>query len=400
MLRKTLKRSGVVSVVAGLLLTLLPMPRALALSTAPDQTWRTNGRVLALAQLGDTIYFGGRFTKVISPTGKRHDALNLAAFEMSTGAWIPTFRPSVTGSASMTQPAEVKTLGVSTDGMWLYVGGKFDTINGQPATNLAAVDTASGETVDPGFVPVVRPVVHTILVGSDRIYFGGQFTWVKNRRRSNLAALLPDGTLDPSWQPSADGVVRTLELAADGNTIFVGGEFENMNGQSRSSVARVTTDTGALDSWAVPSGVIVDQIAWDLLATPTRLYGGFGTGPNYAAAFRLDLGPVGAQVWRKGYVGNIQALSLHPDGSRLFVAGHHGTGRLQQQQCGTNLRGLMMVNPATGDTDCSWIPQLEPWGNNYIGAWALLGTDTQLWVGGKFTSISGVLQGAIARYTL
>jgi hypothetical protein len=399
MIRQTLKRSGVATAAAGVLLTLLPMPDALALTTAPDRTWRTNGRILALAQLGDTIYLGGRFTKVISPTGQRHDVANLVAFDMPTGAWIPTFAPSVTNS-TLTNKPEVRALGISNDDGWLYVGGRFDTINDRSATNLAAIDTATGQNVDPGFLPVVRPVVHAILVGSDRIYLGGNFKWVRGRRRSYLGAMLPDGSLDPRWQPSADNVVRTLEFAADGNTIFVGGGFEQINGQSRASVARVTTDTGALDAWAVPSGVIVDQIAWDLLATPTRLYGGFGTGPNYAAAFRLDLGPVGTQVWKKSYVGNVQALSLSPSGTRLFVGGHFGTGRLQQQQCGTYLRGLIMVDPANGNTDCSWIPQLEPWGNNYIGVWALLGTSTRLWVGGQFTTISGVRQGAIARYTL
>ncbi|MET0800973.1 MAG: hypothetical protein ABWZ53_07385, partial [Actinomycetota bacterium] len=99
--------------------------------------------------------------------------------------------------------------------------------------------------------------------------------------------------------------------------------------------------------------------------------------------------------------GNVQGLAFNADGSRLFVAGHFGTARLQQTVCGSvNLRGLMMVDPNTGFTDCSWIPQLVPFGDNFVGAWPLLSTPTQLWVGGFFTSISGEPQQGVARFTL
>jgi hypothetical protein len=79
-------------------------------------------------------------------------------------------------------------------------------------------------------------------------------------------------------------------------------------------------------------------------------------------------------------VGNVQGLALSATGSRLYLAGHFGTARLQQQACGRNLRGLLMVDPVNGVIDCSWIPQVEPWGSNYTGVWSMLRTGTHLWV--------------------
>jgi hypothetical protein len=180
-----------------------------------------------------------------------------------------------------------------------------------------------------------------------------------------------------------------------------------MDGSTRMAVARVTSDTGALDPWTIPAGTIdTGNQAWDLLVTPTRLFGGFGNGPNYVSAFQLDNGNTGSQTWKFNTVGNVQGLALHPNGTQMFVAGHFGTGALQQTVCGNqSLHGLMLVHtadiaPPTGRIDCSWLPQISPFGSNFHGAWPLLMTGTQLWAGVKSTTISGVKQSGFARWTL
>ena len=138
-----------------------------------------------------------------------------------------------------------------------------------------------------------------------------------------------------SWTASADDAVRSLALAPDGTTIFVGGSFTTINGVSRVSVARLDLDTGALSNWTIPAGTIVaPQVAWTLLPIGNRLYGGFGRGPNYSAAFRLDNGDVGSQVWRFNTVGNDESMAMSNDGTRLFVGGHIGTAVLTQTVCG------------------------------------------------------------------
>jgi Domain of unknown function (DUF5122) beta-propeller len=316
---------------------------------------------------------------------------------------LSTWSASITNTNSAAKP-KVEELAVSENGDWLYVAGNFDTVNDQLAKNFAAVDTATGTVVDANFLPRINKTVRTILVGEGRVYIGGLFTTVDGESRNHLAAFLPDGTLEADWAPSTthsdpnhSAAVHTLEWAVDGGTIFVGGGFNRVDGQIRTSVARVTPDTGQLQIWQIPPTQVGTNVAWDLLATPTVLYGGFGDGPNWAGAYSMA---TGSQVWRNNYVGNVQGLALSPTGNRLFLAGHMGTAHLQQTVCGRNIRGLLMVDPANGATDCSWIPQVEPYGNNFTGPWMLLRTGGHLWVVGKFTHISGVRQGAFARFTL
>ena len=400
-------RSSLVAVAAVGVLVATAQP-ALALTSTPDPIWRTKNtdRGFALAQVGSTVFLGGKLTKVYDASGVFvRNASGVIAIDAATGA-VTSFDPQI---AKATGVPEVRALAVSADGSVLYIGGKFDTVGGQPHKNFAAVDTTTGTVLSSVSLTVSSPV-KAILVGDDRIYFGGDFKRVNGKPRSYLAAMLPDGSLDPDWRPAAgdggSGVgvsIHSLEYAIDHATIFVGGLFRTMNSETRMAVARVTPDTGALDPWAIPSGVIdTGNQNWDLVATATRLFGGFGNGPNYALAVRLDNGNTGSQVWKFNTVGNVQGLALRPGGSQIFAAGHFGTGSLQQTVCGNqNLRGLMLLSTATGSLDCTWLPQIVPFGNNFHGAWPLLiANGTQLWAGTKSTTISGVVASGFARFTL
>lgn len=393
-------RSFTVLAVAGAMLTALATP-AIALQVAPDPLdWVTNGKTYALARSGDTIFVGGKFSRLRGPGGTTLTVANIVAIDAANAAPVTSFAATVQNTLTTAVP-QVRALAVSADGSTLYIGGKFDTVDGQLRKNFAAVSTADGSLLSTA--SDFSNAVNAITVGPSKIYVGGEFKRVDGKPRTRLAALLLDGTLDDEWLPTADNAVRSLELATDGTALFVGGKFLNVNGTARTSVAKVSLDTGALDPWSIPAGVIDSgNPAWDLLATPTRLYGGFGNGPNYLAAFRLDNGSIGSQVWRDNFVGNVETLYLTPNGSRLFFGGHMGTGQLQQRVCGNtvNIRGLGSVNPATGQLFCDWIPQIEPFGSNFTGAWAMIGDGSQLWVAGFFTTISGVRAQGFARWTL
>jgi hypothetical protein len=331
-------------------------------------------------------------------------ANNLAAIDMTTGEGIPSFTPAV---ASGTTTAFVRALAVSSDGSSLYVGGAFDSLGGQSGlANIGRIDLTTGQT-DATFDPQVAAgiqstIVYGILLSPTRVYFGGDFMSVDGKAKKRLAAVDLTGALDPNWKASAGSKVRTLEFAPDGNTIFVAGRFTVVDNVERHAIARVSTTTGALDPWAIPNGVIeVPQQAFSLQITPTRVYAGLGAHPNYAAAFALDNGNVGTRVWRYDTVGNVQAVQLNAAGTELFIGGHFGTGQLQQKVCGNvYLHGLAELVAATGTIDCTWIPQLAPFGSNFQGTWKFVMTDTDLWVGGGFTSVNGLTHKNLARFAL
>jgi hypothetical protein len=240
-----------------------------------------------------------------------------------------------------------------------------------------------------------------IKVGPSMIYVGGAFTKVDGEIRNRLAALSLTGDLTP-WTASANNGVRSMAFAPDGTTMFVGGSFSTINAISRVSVARLDMSTGALSNWTIPAGTIVaPQVGWALLPVGNRLYGGFGRGPNYVAAFRLDNGDVGSQVWRFNTVGNDESLAMSNDGTRLFVGGHFGTAVLTQTVCfNQQLHGLMSLNPATGQLYCDWLPAITPQGSNYTGAWAMVSTGTWLYASGLIDAINGVPHTNLVRFPL
>ena len=161
----------------------LVMPaQAFALSTVPDSTWQVDGKTYAMTTNGTTLFVGGKFNRLLAPapTVGKFQAKNIAAVDMATGAPVTTWHVSVTGT---TVSPMVESLKLSPDGSTLYIGGFFDAVNGVPRSNLAAVDVATGAVVD-SFAPNVSNKVHVILMGSDRLYFGGSFQKVDGQTRN------------------------------------------------------------------------------------------------------------------------------------------------------------------------------------------------------------------------
>lgn len=430
---------------------------AYALSSAPDRTWGTNGKTYALAQWGNTVFVGGSFKKAIDPNGAKTVVANLAAFDITTGAYIPTFAPTVEFTLVADQP-EVDALAVSTDGSTLYIGGKFDTVDGQPRQNFAAVDTTTG-ALNPNVTVAPNQKVQVILATSSLVYLGGSFDKIDDIVRQHLAAIsATTGALSTSWVPTSaagtdpcpsllpagtscgptsnggSGNIHSMALAPDGNSLFLGGNFFYINGVPRNALARVSTVDGSLLTWRVKWATIPSEstsnpyqgpnVVWAILPTATAVFIGYGRTPNGFERFTMSTsassgecaaGGCATQQWTRGTPGNAESLALSPDGTRLFVGGHFGTNTLDYHitQCagGPWAHGLVSADPVTGALFCDWFPQILPFGGqsapgsgvnspNAIGAFAMQMTSNALFVAGYFTSISGVPQSGLARFTL
>ena len=388
--------------------------QAVNMRQTPDPgVWMTTGVVYAsaLSEDGKTLYIGGKFSQVREkPTGQGGKTLavnNLAAIDVSTGAAIATWKPAVAGDSAVAPV--VRSLAVKNG--QVYVGGKFTSVAGQPRTNIASVDGATG-AVKPMNARVGdgSSTVFAITPSGQNLLVGGKFLSVNGTSRQNLALVnATTGALDANWKTRANGTVHDIKPASDGGTtVFVGGGFTTVKGsngvtEARQSIARVDLASGNVDPWAIPAGVIdTPMIAWDMIVTGGRLHVAFGEKPNYAASFRLDNGNEGTQVWRFGFVGNPQALAMSPDNSKLIIGGHFGINPLDQQVCGDKyLKGIVAVNPANGAIDCTWVPTLDQKTRpSYNGAWTMQTIGDYTWVGGGFIGVSGVAQSNLARFTL
>ena len=72
------------------------------INPTPDNTSWTNGLVYSMVRSGDYVYVGGKFTRVVAPSGESFGATNLARFDAATGAGDKGWTPKVTG-ADMTK---------------------------------------------------------------------------------------------------------------------------------------------------------------------------------------------------------------------------------------------------------------------------------------------------------
>jgi len=97
--------------------------------------------------------------------------------------------------------------------------GDFTTVGGQARNNLAALDVITGKTVDwnpnatdapAGF----KSLVNTLMLLDNTIYAGGFFQSIGGQPRTNLAALDASTGRASQWNPNPDGAVFTLAASS------------------------------------------------------------------------------------------------------------------------------------------------------------------------------------------
>ncbi|HEX8094458.1 fibrinogen-like YCDxxxxGGGW domain-containing protein [Jatrophihabitans sp.] len=235
-------------------------------TTSPNTPWGVTGilgakselnmEVETFAQIGNIMYVGGGFQYVqkgATPAAADKIAQPwLAGFDVNTGQWLSSFRPSVN--------AMVWDLQATPDGK-LVVGGEFTSVNGVVGMNgLAELDPVTGATVA-GWSASVDYVttdtspaqVKAIDYQDGYLYIGGRFnrvtggTPVKGPVTVGRAARLrvSDGQPDGAWKPNFDGSIVELDASAQGDRVYFSGYFDNVNGVSSPKVGVVSTATGA-----------------------------------------------------------------------------------------------------------------------------------------------------------
>jgi beta-propeller uncharacterized protein DUF5122 len=304
-------------------------------------------------------------------------AANAAALS-STSRWVPN--------------GPVRSVALDSSGR-AYLGGAFSEVKLATGTGMVAgFDGAP----DPAVPEVDGGEVEAVAAdGSGGWFIGGDFSSVGGVKRSRLAHIRADGTLDPTWNPGADGDVLELEVA--GAEVYVGGSFSTVGGEARSYIARLSsTGTGAADPIWDPSasgggggggtaGVIT------IIASGSDVYVG-GDFAEIGGQPIADLAKVSATgtgavdpSWTPSPTGGLTApddlvSDLALSGSGLFVAGFFG-------QIGGQPRTAVAKISAggTGAADPVWNPNPT----EGLGAIALALSGSDLYVGGQFGTIGG-----------
>ncbi|GAA3200704.1 fibrinogen-like YCDxxxxGGGW domain-containing protein [Actinocorallia longicatena] len=230
-----------------------------------------NIEVQGLAVLGNVLYVGGKFQYVqkgATPgAGEKVEQPYLAAFDVTTGDWIPSFRPVLNGQVWDVQAAGDK----------IVIGGEFTSVNGEAGTTgLAAVDPVTGAPVPTWHAPVTLSdgspaLVRAIDLEGNWLYVGGNFTRISGgdpignqitlsrTARVSVATGAPDG----AWKPQFNGSV--IELDATPTRVYYGGYFTQFAGAPARKLAVITTSTppaqvaGLNDQSWLPSTSNVDK---------------------------------------------------------------------------------------------------------------------------------------------
>jgi fibronectin type 3 domain-containing protein len=369
-----------------------------AQATIPDAPARTWGvgpatttaasvgkpRVLTILPIGDRVVVGGTFDTVIDPAGNQYPARNIAVFSASTGAADLKFA----GAANNTVTS------LATDGAGtVFVGGTFGTMNGAIRNGLAALDLATG-ALKPWAATIVAPgQVDALVYAGGALYAGGNFSAISagsGRSRAFLAKMNGQtGAVDTAWSAAPNGRVRTLNVAADGSgRLFLGGDFGSVSGKSGTNkIAAVFSSSGAVDIAfrAGPNNGSNYAPVFDLTSDATRLYAAVAGSGGACTAQNIK---TGATLWSDRSNGNLQSVRL--SGGLLYCGGHfNGLGSFMGQ---TRYK-IAAVDPATGA-----LRPFAPNVNSSQGVWAMASDATRIYLGGDFSSISGVPQPHFAMF--
>lgn len=350
------------------------MPAIALPAETPDDTWHVNDDVRAMDLAGGLIFLGGRFSEASEDPpgegGATQEARSVVAFGAASG--VPVWATQVTHTTKT--PV---VYGVSEAGGRLYICGRFNRVDGQSQSNVAALDASTGSFI-PSFTPK-GGVCRSILAADGKVYAGGR-RWLK--------ALSDDGS--QLWKTTTDHNVRAIE--SNGTYLWIAGQFTELDGEPHRVVAQVLASDGTPTSWEL-SHYGTKTFGIDLYLEGNDLYTAMG-GSDYAALYRAS---DGQKQWKTDTSGSAQAIAPFGDGN-VIVGGHFKwVADADTHQCGSNsspkpgcekrLR-LAALDEDTGLVQ-SWAPDVK---GHYNGVWALEVDGARLHVGGEFKKIEGVPQ--------
>ena len=176
---------------------------------------------------GSTIFLGGTFANVMNTPRNRLAAVNDAVMPSLSG-WNPNANGQVDA--------------IVVDPQWVYVAGKFTGFAGLYTRQYVAQLDPNG--VPTGFIPVPSQPIRALARVGGTLYLGfsGQIT-IGNQPRRGIAAFNPPFNTPLPWDPQCNGSVYTILPSA--GTLYLGGFFSEVGGQSRGNLAQVDTAQAA-----------------------------------------------------------------------------------------------------------------------------------------------------------
>lgn len=335
---------------------------------ALDATWApqpNGGCTYGLNLTSTQVYLGGAFTQINGQPAQRIGRVSKAGAGTLDATWSPTpDGPFVFGAVPMGSGS-------------VLIYGEFVRV-GAYSPGLARVGP-SGALLSPGIGTEIRGNVNAIWPTADGGHIvGGQFTRAGAVERSSLLKLTSTGTLDPAFATGVQGTV--LRLDGHAGQVYVAGSYSALGGTTIGALGRIS-ETGVVDtSWrpnviGFVEGLAVDPVAGTVLVGGSLFSAG---GQNRQNLAELRLSDATATAWNPSPNGVVRRIAL--DGDALFIGGDFtSVGGVARQRLARVFRA------AAGAVDAAF----QADANSTVRA-LLLGPSNTLYVGGFFSSISGL----------
>jgi arylsulfatase A-like enzyme len=286
------------------------------------EPFRRCGRRVTVSGLAN----GAHSFRAVSIDAAGNRDLTPATYEWTAEA-VPSFSdtpdpgwPEITG-APAGESLEARAVVADGEGGW-YVGGNFTSVG--EAERVRLVHINPDKTVDRSWSPSANGIVKEMALSEDRgtLYIGGVFTAVDGQARGRLAALDATSGALTSWNPSLDGHVNGLALAP--GSVYVVGAFTTAGGRPRSKVAEISLRDARATDW--DPGANPGAILLAIELAPEHVYvGGAGltsiAGAPRRNLARLDRASGQATAWDPSPDGEVEALRIAPDAETIFVGG-------------------------------------------------------------------------------
>jgi uncharacterized delta-60 repeat protein/uncharacterized repeat protein (TIGR01451 family) len=338
-------------------------------SFAPSVTFTSSHRISDIAiQPDGRVVVVGDFD--VAGGASRH----VGRFS-ETGQWDMPF------SFGINPDAPVNALAVQGDGGVAFVGG-FTSVSERDFRGLAVVsrylglEQISRYAMDTGTID--EPPRVAAVQRDGHLVIGGDFTEVHGQGRRSLARLLGrEGMLDAGFAPQIDGAVYAIAIEADGHMV-IGGNFTGVDGVPVGRVARLTPD-GQVDTGFLPA-VDNGRIVTLAIAQNGDIYAGgtFTEVEGLARPYlvRLDgrTGAMDMDFQPGSGAGPVYAIALDWRPDRIYVGADDALFRLFEDGSGDD-----SFRAATG-------PFVSPEDFNAITALALH-PENGVYAGGSFDGI-------------
>jgi hypothetical protein len=324
-----------------------------------------NGNVNTLALSGSTIFIGGNFTSIDGQERNR-----IAEVNRTTGA-LTSWNPDSDG--------RIRT--ILLDGGIVYVGGDFNHIGGESRNFIAALDATTGLATI--WNPNASHPVFTLAASGTSVFAGGNFTSIGGQGRNHIAELNTTNDNATSWDPSANGNVRAMVI--DGSSVYLGGHFTSIGGVPRNRIAEIPIASNNATAWN-PNVSGVSQFVFSLITTSTSVYigGSFNTvgGQSRNRIAEIDKTSGMVTPWSPNTTNSVMAMAEYND--KIYVGGQFDYIGLWDSR-----RHLAAIDLADGDLT-TW----DPNPNNTV--WTLEKSGGNIYIGGDFSSIGGQSRSRIA----